>query len=260
MPSPLAPTLHFDPGWELHPGPASSMGGSWVPGPRASLVTSPQDPAALTETSISHQPRAGVWLGSHSFSRGSGSGCSPAAKCPCPSPSPQAGVSVRVSCGASVSYRKRKQIKEDSLRLVLLRPRARGHGVGEPELVPHWASWVGPSERGIGSLVSLLRWWRELLSWEGFPGGGLEHSLVPAPRTHTGSGGRGSWVVVVDFLRPFSSPTCPEPFPLGEAVGIGGSQPSQTRRPGSVASGGDHLCCALWLAGRGKLSLELPVG
>ena len=94
LPSPLAPTLHFDPGWELHPGPASSVGGSWVPGPRASLVTSPQEPAALTETSISHRPRAGIWLGSHSSSRGSG--CSPAAKCPCPSPSPQAGVSVRV--------------------------------------------------------------------------------------------------------------------------------------------------------------------
>lgn len=108
--------------------------GSWSQG--LSLVTSPQDPAALTETSISHRPRVGIWLGSHSSSRGSG--CSPAAKCPCPSPSPQAGVSVRVcSCGASVSYCKCKQIKEDSLRLVLLRPRVRGHGVGEPELVPH---------------------------------------------------------------------------------------------------------------------------
>lgn len=229
LPSPLAPTLHFDPGWELHPGPASSMGGSWVPGPRASLVTSPQDPAALTETSISHQPRAGVWLGSHSFSRGSGSGCSPAAKCPCPSPSPQAGVSVRVSCGASVSYRKRKQIKEDSLRLVLLRPRARGHGVGEPELVPHWASWVGPSERGIGSLVSLLRWWRELLSWEGFPGGGLEHSLVPAPRTHTqapGVGGRGSWWWT--SCAHSHHPHAQSPFPLVKQWGLGAA--NQARR------------------------------
>lgn len=97
--APLPRTLHFDPGWELYdspPGSASCEGGSWVLGPRGLPWTSPQDPAALTET-ISHRAQAGTWLGSHSSSRGSG--CSPAAKCPCPSPSPQAGVSVRVcSC------------------------------------------------------------------------------------------------------------------------------------------------------------------
>ena len=97
--APLPRTLHFDPGWELYdspPGSASCEGGTWVLGPRGLPWTSPQDPAALTET-ISHRARAGTWLGSHSSSRGSG--CSPAAKCPCPSPSPQAGVSVRVcSC------------------------------------------------------------------------------------------------------------------------------------------------------------------
>lgn len=97
--APLPRTLHFDPGWELYdspPGSASCEGGSWILGPRGLPWTSPQDPAALTET-ISHRAQAGTWLGSHSSSRGSG--CSPAAKCPCPSPSPQAGVSVRVcSC------------------------------------------------------------------------------------------------------------------------------------------------------------------
>lgn len=79
----------------------------------------------------------------------------------------------------------------------------------------------------LGSWVSLLRWWRELLlSWEGF----LEEALstpwsLPPAHTHRL---RGSGVVVVDFLPAHSQPACPEPFPLGEAVGLGGlGQPTK---------------------------------
>lgn len=98
--APLPRTLHFDPGWELDdspPGSASSVGGSWVPGPRGLPWTSPPGPCR-THRDLHLPPSPGGDLaGSHSSSRGSG--CSPAAKCPCPSPSPQAGVSVRVcSC------------------------------------------------------------------------------------------------------------------------------------------------------------------
>lgn len=113
----------------------------------------------------------------------------------------------------------------------------------------------------LGSWVSLLRWWRELLlSWEGF----LEEALstpwsLPPVHTHRL---RGSGLWWWTSCRPILSPHAQSPFPLVKQWGLGdwGSQPSQTRRPGSVASGGDRLCCALWLAGRGEPSLEPPVG
>lgn len=101
------------------------------------------------------------------------------------------------------------------------------------------ASWVGPSERGIKS------------PWPPCsPGGGnfcsagkgfLEEALSahwslapPPPPQHPGSGCCGG-----PPAGPFSapSPACPEPFPFGEAVGVGGLGAANQARPGTRGRG-----------------------